>query len=183
MLSFRGSSRPGDQNPTFLTYPALAGWFFTTSTIWKVTLTIVTLITKINHQRTQNTRDIVPSKFLMSVKENTIYLSPMQCPWIWANFGRWWGTEKPDVLSMGSQQVEHNWITKEQWDEMREEWMLDGQPKTITQFTLDTPNLSLSLNSFIKYLYAWLILSFAPLLILRLLTRRNICMLCFLLYH
>ena len=61
--------------------------------------------------------------------------------------------------------------------------MLDGQPKTITQFTLDTPNLSLSnkflyfrffipLNSiFIYYLFY---LSFVPLLILRLMTKRNI---------
>ena len=81
--SYRGSSRPRDQNPTCLTFPALAGWFFTTSTIWKVTLTIVT---KRNQQRTQNTKDTVPSKFLMSVKEDTIQykidLSPMQCPWI-----------------------------------------------------------------------------------------------------
>ena len=73
-------------------------------------------------------------------------------------------------------------MTKQQWDEMRE-WMLDGQPKTITQFTLDTPNLSLSnkflyfrffilLNSiFIYYLFY---LSFVPLLILRLMTKRNI---------
>ena len=72
MPSYRGSSRPRDQNPMSLTYPALADWFFTTSTIWKVTLTIAILITKRNQQRTQNTKDTVPSKFLMCIKEDSI---------------------------------------------------------------------------------------------------------------
>ena len=61
--------------------------------------------------------------------------------------------------------------------------MLDGQPKTIPQFTLDTPNLSLS-NKFLYFrffiplnnifIYDLFYLSFAPLLILRLMTKRNI---------
>ena len=36
--------------------------------------------------------------------------SLIQWTWNWANFRRWWGTERPDVLpSMGSQRVVHNW--------------------------------------------------------------------------
>ena len=39
----------------------------------------------------------------------------MQWTWTWANFGRWWGTGKPDVLQpMGSQRVRHNWVTEQQ---------------------------------------------------------------------
>ena len=41
--------------------------------------------------------------------------SPMQWTWTWANFGRWWGTERPDVLQfMGVQRVRHNWATEQQ---------------------------------------------------------------------
>ena len=40
--------------------------------------------------------------------------SLMQWTWTWANFGRWWGTERAGVLqSMGSQRVRHNWATKQ----------------------------------------------------------------------
>ena len=36
--------------------------------------------------------------------------SPMQWTWTWANFRRWWGTERPGMLqSMGSQRVRHDW--------------------------------------------------------------------------
>ena len=35
--------------------------------------------------------------------------------WVWANSGRWWRIGKPGVLqSMGSQQVRHNWATRQQ---------------------------------------------------------------------
>ena len=35
--------------------------------------------------------------------------SPMQWIWIWANFRRWWGTERPGMLqSMGSQKARHD---------------------------------------------------------------------------
>ena len=41
--------------------------------------------------------------------------SPAQWTWTWANFGRWWGTEKPGMLqSMGSQRVGHNWTTEQE---------------------------------------------------------------------
>ena len=35
--------------------------------------------------------------------------------WVWANYGRWWRTEKPGVLqSVGSQRVRHNLATEQQ---------------------------------------------------------------------
>ena len=38
--------------------------------------------------------------------------SPMQWTWTWANFGRWWGTERSGMLpSMGSRRVRHAWET------------------------------------------------------------------------
>ena len=41
--------------------------------------------------------------------------SLMQWIWTWANFGRWWGSERPDLLqSMGSQRVGDNWATEKQ---------------------------------------------------------------------
>ena len=41
--------------------------------------------------------------------------SPMQWTWPWANFRRWWGTERPGVLqSVGSQRVGHDWETEQQ---------------------------------------------------------------------
>ena len=40
---------------------------------------------------------------------------PMQWTWTWANFGSWWGVERPGVLqSMGSQRVRHNRATEQQ---------------------------------------------------------------------
>ena len=42
--------------------------------------------------------------------------SPMQWTWPWANFRRWWGTERPGVLHfMGSQRAGHDWETEHQW--------------------------------------------------------------------
>ena len=36
--------------------------------------------------------------------------------WNWANFWRWWGTGRPDVLqSKGSRRVEHDWANEQQW--------------------------------------------------------------------
>ena len=38
-----------------------------------------------------------------------------QWTWVWASFGRWWRTGKPDVLqSLGSQRVWHNLATEQQ---------------------------------------------------------------------
>ena len=40
---------------------------------------------------------------------------PMQWTWTWANFGRWWGSERPGVLqSLGLQRVGHDWETDQQ---------------------------------------------------------------------
>ena len=40
--------------------------------------------------------------------------SPMQWTWPWANFRRWWGTERPGVLqSMGSQRVGQDCTTEQ----------------------------------------------------------------------
>ena len=42
--------------------------------------------------------------------------SPTWWSWVWASYGSWWRTEKPDVLqSMMSQKVRHNWITELNW--------------------------------------------------------------------
>ena len=42
-------------------------------------------------------------------------VSLTQRTWVWASSGRWWRTGKPGVLqSMGSQRVEHNWVTEQQ---------------------------------------------------------------------
>ena len=41
--------------------------------------------------------------------------SPMQWIWIWANFGKWWGTGRPGMMqSMRSQRVGFNWVTEQQ---------------------------------------------------------------------
>ena len=41
--------------------------------------------------------------------------SPIQWTWTWANFRRWWGTEKPSVLlSMGLWRAGHDSATKQQ---------------------------------------------------------------------
>ena len=40
---------------------------------------------------------------------------PMQWTWTWANFGRWQGTERPDMLkSMELQRVRQDWVTEQQ---------------------------------------------------------------------
>ena len=44
--------------------------------------------------------------------------SPTQWMWIWVNSGRWWWTEKPEVLQfMGSQRVGQDWATELNWTE------------------------------------------------------------------
>ena len=41
--------------------------------------------------------------------------SPMQWTWTWANFGRWWRTERPGMLqAMGSQRVGHDRANEKQ---------------------------------------------------------------------
>ena len=42
--------------------------------------------------------------------------SPTQWRWVWVSSGSWWWTGRPGVLqSMGSQRVEHNWVTELNW--------------------------------------------------------------------
>ena len=42
--------------------------------------------------------------------------SPTQWTWVWASSRSWWRTRKPGMLqSMGSQRVEHNWVTERKW--------------------------------------------------------------------
>ena len=41
--------------------------------------------------------------------------SSIQWTWTWANSGRQWGTGRPGMLlSMGSQRVQHDWVTEQQ---------------------------------------------------------------------
>ena len=38
---------------------------------------------------------------------------------VWVNSGRWWWTGRPGMLqSMGSQRVEHHWVTELKWTEL-----------------------------------------------------------------
>ena len=42
--------------------------------------------------------------------------SPTQWTWVWVSSGSWWWTGRPCVpQSMGSQRVEHNWVTELNW--------------------------------------------------------------------
>ena len=42
--------------------------------------------------------------------------SPTQWPWVWVSSRSWWWIGKPGMLqSMGSQRVEHNWVTELNW--------------------------------------------------------------------
>ena len=44
--------------------------------------------------------------------------SSTQWTWIWASFGSWWCTGRPDMLqSMGSRRVRHDWATELNWTE------------------------------------------------------------------
>ena len=49
-------------------------------------------------------------------EENAWMASPTQWTWIWVNSGNWWWTGRPGVLwFMGSQRVEHDWVTELNW--------------------------------------------------------------------
>ena len=42
--------------------------------------------------------------------------SPTWWTWVWVNSGSWWWTGRPGVLQfMGSQRVEHDWVTELNW--------------------------------------------------------------------
>ena len=42
--------------------------------------------------------------------------SPTQWTWVWVNSRSWWWTGRPGMLqSMGSQRVEHDWVTELNW--------------------------------------------------------------------
>ena len=46
---------------------------------------------------------------------------PTQWTWIWVNSGSWWWIGKRGVLqSMGSQRVEHDWVTELNWMQVME---------------------------------------------------------------
>ena len=43
--------------------------------------------------------------------------------WVWVNSGSWWWTGRPGVLQfMGSQRVEHDWVTELNWLRDKGEW-------------------------------------------------------------
>ena len=42
--------------------------------------------------------------------------SPTRWTWVWVDSGSWWWTGRPSVLQfMGSQRVEHDWVTELNW--------------------------------------------------------------------
>ena len=45
--------------------------------------------------------------------------SPTRWTWILLSSGSWWWTGKPGILqSMGSQRVEHDWVTEQNWTKL-----------------------------------------------------------------
>ena len=45
--------------------------------------------------------------------------SPTQWTWVWVNSGSWWWTGRPGMLRfMGSQRVQHDWVTELNWTEL-----------------------------------------------------------------
>ena len=55
----------------------------------------------------------------VSLDQLRLNLSPSRRTWVWASFRSWWWTGKPDMLqSMGSQRVEHDWVTELNWTEL-----------------------------------------------------------------
>ena len=56
--------------------------------------------------------------------------SPTQWTWVQASSGRWWRTGKPGMLqSMGSQRVEHDWVTEQQQSGIYKECLQQQQKK------------------------------------------------------
>ena len=56
--------------------------------------------------------------------------SPTQWTWVWVNSWSWWWTGRPAVLwFMGSQSVEHDWVTGLNWTDR---WQGNGIPDLIT---------------------------------------------------
>ena len=56
--------------------------------------------------------------------------SPTQWTWVWVNSRSWWWTGRPAVLwFMGSQRVEHDWVTGLNWTDS---WQGNGIPGLIT---------------------------------------------------
>ena len=59
-----------------------------------------------------------------------------QWTWVWASSGSWWWTGKPGMLqSMGSQKVQHNWVTELNWG-------IRNSPNVLKNFLLTTTCLS-----------------------------------------
>ena len=52
--------------------------------------------------------------------------SPTPWTWVWESSETWWWTGKPGLLeSMGSQRVEHNWVTKLNWIDFQYIWWIN----------------------------------------------------------
>ena len=59
--------------------------------------------------------DSLEKTLMLGERWDSWMVSRTQWTWVWANYGRWWRTEKPGVLqSVGSQRVGYNLATKQQ---------------------------------------------------------------------
>ena len=57
--------------------------------------------------------------------------SQMWWTWVWTHSGSWWWTGRPGVLqSLGSQSVEHNWMTELIWTKC---WVEEAKQKRISR--------------------------------------------------
>ena len=90
--------------------------------------------------------------------------SLMQCTWTWANFGRWWGTERPGLLqSMGSQRVRHDWATEQQQQQAMEKvtMLSNGKGEYFKYILLNNWNIHIKIwilataLSYIKNNFRW----------------------------
>ena len=61
--------------------------------------------------------------------------SPARWTWVWVNSGSWWCTGRPGVLRfMGSQRVEHDWVTELNWYVKRVNGILNWKVMWVTHF-------------------------------------------------
>ena len=58
-----------------------------------------------------------------------------QWTWVWVNSRSWWWTGRPGVLqSVGSQRVEHDWVTELNWTELTESDLVFLRSLTLIRF-------------------------------------------------
>ena len=75
----------------------------------------ILMLGKIEGRRRGWQRKDLRQKEKRTTEDEIVGLSRTQWTWIWANSGRWWRTQKPGKLqSLGSQRLEHNWVTEQQ---------------------------------------------------------------------